>query len=856
MKKFLKSILALLMGIVLIIPAGNVSADESQGNSHNHTFHIEEIDLNTIKIICNCEEECEFFSKEKVYKLETPDKYYDKKFYDLVYFTGEDGLSGEDDELFKAAIKSYSCEYKLTTANDTEYNSNIVDAGSYCVRVTNKDNSDGSLIHGSFKFVKTFEIYKRNVTVVAGSATKAYDGEPLTCNTYTIIEDDSEGYGFVDGEGFASVAMTTESTITNPGTAENVINPDLCSAKPGTNPINYSIIYENGVLEVTKVPCNEVPEGLVAVKPSHYGLSDGAISGTSPDMEYSTDSSFANAIDCTDDETTGLAAGLYYVRYKETEYASAGSHIEVVVPAGDKDKFSVTVTSDGHGSVSADIENAEEGTTVSLTAVPESGYHFKSWASEDVTIEGNSFTMPSKNVNVKAIFEEDEPEPVNYTVTVTSDGNGTASADKSEAAEGAAITLTATANTGYHFKGWETEDVAVNNNSFTMPSKNVSVKAVFEKDAEEPKEGDPNQEQQEDNGGSSDPVTPSEPVTPTEPVTPSEPVIIIVPSQGGNSDTGSTSGNTGSEVTPADTGKNDDTATSADAGKADTADTSESTDSTSDSIGSSEPAELSADVENAVSELSKSRKGADAAKLLEELFATDNTEAAADSEKTSEVASKVASVEVTETSPAEADMGSLKGGVFKTPEGETIKNSFVESTKTGRKYFADENGNKVTNTIVTDGEKLYYCNSKGVVQTNKAIDLGNGQTVLVGKTGAIVTKSDARVSVGGKSYITGENGVVQKNAVATISVKTKKNGKTVTVERTYFTDENGVVMTGVIERDGKTYITSATGIVRKNKITKVNGKKIYTDKNGEVVKNATVKYNGKTYKANEKGILS
>ena len=48
--------------------------------------------------------------------------------------------------------------------------------------------------------------------------------------------------------------------------------------------------------------------------------------------------------------------------------------------------------------------------------------------SGDVTVRDDKFTMPSDNVEIKVIFEEDAtPTPTEYTVTVKTDGNGTAS---------------------------------------------------------------------------------------------------------------------------------------------------------------------------------------------------------------------------------------------------------------------------------------------------------------------------------------------------------------------------------------------------------------------------------------------
>ena len=98
-----------------------------------------------------------------------------------------------------------------------------------------------------------------------------------------------------------------------------------------------------------------------------------------------------------------------------------------------------------------------------------------------VTAKYDGFTVEySTAVEVTGFAEPVET----YTVTVETDGNGTASAAPNAAAAGTVVTLTATANDGYHFKEWQAtpSTVVVENNRFTMPAENVTVKAVFEKD--------------------------------------------------------------------------------------------------------------------------------------------------------------------------------------------------------------------------------------------------------------------------------------------------------------------------------------------------------------------------------------
>ena len=160
----------------------------------------------------------------------------------------------------------------------------------------------------------------------------------------------------------------------------------------------------------------------------------------------------------------------------------------ITIAKAPETEYAVIVRDDGHGTGSADPASATAGTEITLTATPNAGYHFKEWQvmSGDVTVRDDKFTMPSDNVEIKAIFEEDAPPtPTEYTVTVKTDGNGTASASHAKAVVGTEITLTATPNAGYHFKEWQvmSGDVTVRDDKFTMPGSDVEIKAIFEEDA-------------------------------------------------------------------------------------------------------------------------------------------------------------------------------------------------------------------------------------------------------------------------------------------------------------------------------------------------------------------------------------
>ena len=150
--------------------------------------------------------------------------------------------------------------------------------------------------------------------------------------------------------------------------------------------------------------------------------------------------------------------------------------------------YDVSVSAAVNGKVSVDKTNAVKGETVTITVTPDSGYKVKTVTAGDVAVTTvnettYTFTMPEKNVEVKAEF--DAIPPTKYSVTKAEVVNGKIDVDKAEAVKGETVTITVTPDSGYKVKTVTAGDVAVTTvnettYTFTMPEKNVEVKAEFE----------------------------------------------------------------------------------------------------------------------------------------------------------------------------------------------------------------------------------------------------------------------------------------------------------------------------------------------------------------------------------------
>ncbi len=217
------------------------------------------------------------------------------------------------------------------------------------------------------------------------------------------------------------------------------------------------------------------PTGLTGIAPSADGATDGKITGTTAAMEYSTDTLFTSSKPCTDTETTGLAEGTYYVRYKATTTTEASNYVAVHV------RLNTVTVVDGNGET---VTKHKSGTSVTVTVTIPTGKSFKKWVYEGVTIptadvmkQEITFTMPEKDVKLTALFED-----IIYNITVT---GGTSSVPTAKYQ--AEITVTANAPaTGKEFDKWvvtgitlSDEDLAKSTVTFKMPASNVTMEATY-----------------------------------------------------------------------------------------------------------------------------------------------------------------------------------------------------------------------------------------------------------------------------------------------------------------------------------------------------------------------------------------
>ncbi len=358
----------------------------------------------------------------------------------------------------------YDGEAKVLLTDGEGYtvsNNKYFDAGEYTAVVTLKKGykwSDGTT--APINIAWTIKRQDITIEVTLAKTTYKYSGYTIEPE-YTVYRTTPTGNVELPSSEYKGELSHNKDV----GTATLTVKDNGIGNYNITNPVtvNFEIVKD------TKTP----PMGLKGIAPSADGGSDGKITGTTADMEYSTDTAFTSPKPCTDGETTGLAEGTYYVRYKETGTSEASDYVEVKVALN-----SVTVVGGtGGGKYAA-------GTSVTVKVTVPIGKTFASWTfrgvvlnTAQITQQEITFTMPENDVVLTALFDD-----IIYNITVI---NGTSSTPTAKYQEEVTVKANTPA-TDMYFDKWEVTgldttgmDLSKTEIKFQMPAGDVTFKATY-----------------------------------------------------------------------------------------------------------------------------------------------------------------------------------------------------------------------------------------------------------------------------------------------------------------------------------------------------------------------------------------
>ena len=115
--------------------------------------------------------------------------------------------------------------------------------------IVDEDGKDVTYMYKIVRDCGTLSIEAREILVIAHSASKAYDGTPLTCPEYDITTELEGGVALGEGD---KITVRVSGSQTDVGRSENAIAEAVVVNAEGEDvTANYIIRYENGELQVT-----------------------------------------------------------------------------------------------------------------------------------------------------------------------------------------------------------------------------------------------------------------------------------------------------------------------------------------------------------------------------------------------------------------------------------------------------------------------------------------------------------------------------------------------------------------------------------------------------------------------------
>ena len=360
-----------------------------------------------------------------------------------------------------------------------------LDMGGNEITVASGGKLDGTPTGGAVVYGPTITKQPEAQSVIVGQTATftitANGSEPLS---YQWQKSDSSD-NWADISGAISTIYTTEATTT------------------GMNGYQYRCVVSNSAGSVTSDAATLTVEAYTP--PTTYTIS--ADASPAEGGSVSGGGSYTEGTSVT--LTATANSGYRFVGWMEgdqtvstdTTYAFPANSNRSLNAQFEK-VYTVTVNVSGNGTATADKNTAAAGEAVTLTATPNSGYHFTGWTSSDgvtfanASSESTTFTMPAGDVAVTAGFTRISSGSTTYAITAPDAENGTVRVSPSRASRGTTVTITVTPDEGYELESLTVLDSRDNEitltdkgdgkYTFTMPAGRVTVEASFAEIALEP----------------------------------------------------------------------------------------------------------------------------------------------------------------------------------------------------------------------------------------------------------------------------------------------------------------------------------------------------------------------------------
>ena len=420
--------------------------------------------------------------------------------YTLSIKSTGNGSASYNGETIKSTTKTYTVNegtsVTISFTPDTGYRIKSLKVNSSAVTAS---NSYTTTVNANTTIEVEFEAIPPTTYTLSikstGNGSASYSGETIksTTKTYTVNEGTSVTISFTPDTGYRikslkvnNSAVTASNSYTTTVNANTTVEVEFEAIPPTTYTLSIKATG-NGSASYS----GETIKGTTKTYTVNEGTSV-TISFT-PDTGYRIKSLKVN--------NSAVTASNSY-----TTTVNANTTVEVEFEAIPPTTYTLSIKATGNGSASYSGETIKgttktytvnEGTSVSISFTPDSGYRIKSLKVNGSAVTASTSYTTTVNANTTIEVEFEAIPPTTYTLSIKSTGNGSASYNGETIKgttktytinEGTSVTISFTPDSGYRIKSLKVNGSAVTaSNSYTTTvNANTTVEVEFEAIPEDP----------------------------------------------------------------------------------------------------------------------------------------------------------------------------------------------------------------------------------------------------------------------------------------------------------------------------------------------------------------------------------
>ncbi len=229
--------------------------------------------------------------------------------------------------------------------------------------------------------------------------------------------------------------------------------------------------FEITDFEVDPVEGKVPLEVQITAEVGNVGGAEGTITLETNDVEINSWTLEPDDNVSIDEKYTFEEEGLYYVDLGPKSIAVNVDDVETYT-------LDVDIIGEGEVNIDPDRKEYEDGTEVTIEAIPDEGWTFEEWTGDEIGTEPTIDILMDEDKEITAVFEE-KVEEYELTINIEGEGNTDPEEGTHTYEAGEEVIIKATAADNWYFKDWTGDQESENHEITITMDENITLTATF-----------------------------------------------------------------------------------------------------------------------------------------------------------------------------------------------------------------------------------------------------------------------------------------------------------------------------------------------------------------------------------------